>query len=337
MFPEGKLSDEARLRLDLVQKIIRLPLAEFEQLVFTLNVPPENMPEASAGPWRRTADLLGWVESPVGLGLVELQGVLERVLGKEEESTDSPASASFTEELGKGVTLEMVQVPGGGFWMGSPKDVQGEFDREAPRHLVSIPAFFMGKYVVTQQQWRAVSRLDDIDCKLRLYPSHFKGYNRPVECVSWNEAVEFCARLSKHTGKDYRLPSEAEWEYACRAGTTSPFQFGEAISEDLANYNEFYAGTTQVGSFAANGFGLYDMHGNVFEWCLDHWHVNYEGAPTDGGAWLSSDDNAYRLLRGGSWFFDPDYCRSANRHWFAHDVRDNNIGFRVVSRASMTP
>mgnify|MGYP005839573929 CR=1 FL=1 len=146
-------------------------------------------------------------------------------------------------------------------------------------------------------------------------PAKFKGDNRPVEQISWHDATEFCARLTKHTGRTYRLPSEAEWEYACRAGTTTPFYFGETITPDLVNYDGNYSygaapqgqyreATTDVGSFPPNGFGLYDTHGNVWEWCLDHWHDSYGGlfrqAPTDGSAWLSSDENKSRLLRGGS-------------------------------------
>ena len=179
-------------------------------------------------------------------------------------------------------------------------------------------------------------------------PSYFKGANRPVEQVSWHDAVEFCARLSKQTGREYRLPSEAEWEYACRAGTTTPFHFGEMISTDLANYdgNDTYGSgskgqyreqTTDVGSFPANAFGLYDMHGNVWEWCEDTWHKNYNGAPIDGSAWVSNNENYSRLLRGGSWFFFPEFCRSAFRSnndpggW-----QLINIGFRVVCADAWT-
>ncbi|MFN7657571.1 MAG: formylglycine-generating enzyme family protein, partial [Dolichospermum sp.] len=154
---------------------------------------------------------------------------------------------------------------------------------------------------------------------------------------------EFCLRLSQYTGRTYSLPSEAQWEYACRAGTTTPFHFGETITTDLANYNGKYSygqgpkgvyreETTAVGSFGvANNFGLYDMHGNVWEWCQDHWHSNYEGAPTDGSAWLSNkEDSNERLLRGGSWLDLPGYCRSAYRLNDLLDDYFNSIGFRVV-------
>ena len=164
--------------------------------------------------------------------------------------------------------------------------------------------------------------------------------------MSWYDAVEFCKRLSQQTGQEYRLPSEAEWEYACRAGTTTPFHFGETITTDLANYfggitlpgdygqgprgGEYRERTTDVGSFPANGFGLYDMHGNVGEWCADHWHDSYEGAPTDGSAWVSSDENNLRLMRGGAWSSGPWTCRSAFRSWNSRDVRYDYLGFRVV-------
>jgi formylglycine-generating enzyme required for sulfatase activity len=201
----------------------------------------------------------------------------------------------------------------------------------------------MGKYQVTQAQWRFVAQLPQVNRELEQDPSHFKGDNRPVESVSWEDAVEFCLRLSEHTKRQYRLPSEAEWEYACRAGTTTPFHFGETITSDLANYNGEYSygqgpkgvykqETTKVGSFGvANNFGLYDMHGNVWEWCQDHWHSNYEGAPTDGSAWLSNkEDSNRKLLRGGSWNVDPGNCRSAFRYYSYLVSNLNDIGFRVV-------
>ena len=186
-------------------------------------------------------------------------------------------------------------------------------------------------------------------------PANFKGDNRPVEQVSWDDAIEFCQRLSKHTGRKYRLPSEAEWEYACRAGTTTPFHFGSTITTDLANYagvdgenkgktypgsygqgpkGEYRKQTTEVGRFSANAFGLYDMHGNVWEWCLDHWHNTYDGAPTDGSAWLSSGESNLRLLRGGSWLNGPWYCRSAGRGRLARDYQLYVIGFRLVCASS---
>ncbi len=248
---------------------------------------------------------------------------------------------SFTEDLANGVTLEMVAIPGGKFLMGSPESELEQEDCEGPQHTVTLQPFFMGKFPVTQAQWRAVASFPKINIDLQPDPSNFKGANRPVEKVSWYEAVEFCARLSKATGREYRLPSEAEWEYACRAGTTTPFHFGETISPELANYNGNYAyasgsegiyreQTTEVGSFSANAFGLYDMHGNVCEWCADHWHNSYDGAPTDGSVWLSENENYSPILRGGSWDSIPWLCRSAYRSCGMPEVRYDSFGFRVV-------
>jgi formylglycine-generating enzyme required for sulfatase activity/tRNA A-37 threonylcarbamoyl transferase component Bud32 len=236
----------------------------------------------------------------------------------------------FTEKLNDTVTLEMVSVPGGSFMMGSP-EFEGDAD-EGPQHEVILKPFFMGKFPITQGQWKAVAALPQIKQPLNPYPSKFKGYNRPVENICWYEAVEFCARLSEKTGREYRLPSESEWEYACRAGTTTSFHFGEMITSDLASCNS--KETTDVGSFQiANTFGLYDMHGLVWEWCADTWHNNYHGAPADGSAWEVGGDFHRRLLRGGSWNFSAELCRSASRSWNESDGGLRICGFRVVLSA----
>ena len=271
--------------------------------------------------------------NPQGLKLEQIEVVTVNKFG--EIIQRQPRIARyFTEDLGNGVKLEMAAIPGGTFMMGSPENEAKRRYSENPQHQVTVPGFFMGKYPVTQAQYQAIMGNN---------PSLFKGSNRPVECVSWDNAVAFCEKLSQITGKTYRLPSEAEWEYACRAGTTTPFHFGETITTDLANYNGNYTygqepkgvyrrETTEVGSFGvANNFGLYDMHGNVWEWCQDNWHSNYEGAPIDGSAWLGIEKNTNtRLLRGGSWYYYPDYCRSAFR--LNYYLLDNlgNLGFRVV-------
>ncbi|NEO40369.1 MAG: SUMF1/EgtB/PvdO family nonheme iron enzyme [Moorea sp. SIOASIH] len=257
----------------------------------------------------------------------------------------------LTEDLGNGVGLDMVYIPGGRFLMGSPETEKGHSDDESPQHWVRVSPFFMGKFAVTQAQWRAVATLFQVYPSLNPQPSKFKGDTLPVEKVSWYEAMKFCAILSRLTGRNYRLPSEAEWEYACRAGTSTPFNFGETITTDVANYDGsctyssepkgvYREQTTRVGSFGvANSFGLYDMHGNVWEWCADHWYPNYLSSPVDGSAWLSSIneyDHHSRLLRGGSWDIIPGICRSACR--FSYIPADNtevNIGFRVVCDVSM--
>jgi formylglycine-generating enzyme required for sulfatase activity len=226
-----------------------------------------------------------------------------------------------TVALGKDVTLEMVTIPGGTFMMGSPKTEKDRKNNEGPQHKVTIEAFSMSKYLVTQAQWEAVMKKN---------PSHFKGDERPVENISWKEAVKFCERLSKKMDKRYRLPSEAEWEYACRAGTTTAFEFGETISSDLGNYGHNEGKTTDVGHFPPNAFGLYDMHGNVWEWCADPWHNNYEEAPTDGRVWEEGGEESYRVLRGGSWSNVPQDTRAARRHWSNANKGYGTLGFRVV-------
>ena len=246
----------------------------------------------------------------------------------------------FTQQLSDGIELEMVKIPRGTFIMGSPTTEESSHDSERPQHQVTVPSFFMGKYPITQAQWRTLARMVHLQVNRHLDPdpSWFKGDNLPVERVSWYDAVEFCDRLSQYTGKQYRLPSEAEWEYACRAGTTTPFYFGETITTDLANYGRNYGQTTtDVGSFPPNAFGLYDMHGNVYEWCLDNWHDNYKGAPTDGSPWFDKNDNLSQksgsaVLRGGSWFNNPDGCRSACRNYgiAGRGSIGDYIGFRVV-------
>ncbi|NES67751.1 MAG: formylglycine-generating enzyme family protein, partial [Okeania sp. SIO2D1] len=198
--------------------------------------------------------------------------------------------------------------------------------------------FFMGKYPVTQAQWQAIMGNN---------PSRFKGVRRPVENVSWNDATEYCQKLSQITGKKYSLPSESQWEYGARAGTTTPFYFGETITSELANYRgtstyadepkgKYRQKTTDVGIFPPNAFGLYDMHGNVWEWCADDWHNDYNGAPTDGSAWLDENENR-SALRGGSWLYNPNDCRSAIREFnFRRDNHLDIIGFRVVCDGGRT-
>jgi len=212
--------------------------------------------------------------------------------------------------------------------MGSPENEEGRSSDESPQHRVTVKPFFMGKFPVTQAQWQAVAALPKAQIDLNANPFYFKGINRPVEQISWYDAEEFCARLSRKTGKGYRLPSEAEWEYACRAGTTTPFHFGKTITPKIANYGNNHQETTPVDSFPANAFGLYDIHGNVWEWCADNWHSSYQDALNDGSIWLSSDES--RVLRGGSWYNNLWSCRSANRNFSYPGSGDLINGFRAV-------
>jgi formylglycine-generating enzyme required for sulfatase activity len=231
--------------------------------------------------------------------------------------------------------------------MGSPEKEPERRSAEGPQHLVQLQGFFLAQTPITQAQWRKVAYWKPNkggrawSKKLNPNPSSFKGDQRPVEQVSWVDAMEFCHRLSQRTGRHYTLPSEAEWEYACRAGTTTPFHFGSTISTKLVNYDgtkvygdgekgEFRQHTTDVTTFPANPWGLYDMQGNVWEWCADHWHGNYEGAPEDGRAWIEEGyEHEGRLLRGGSWIAPPAFCRSAYRDDSHPDDRSDNFGFRV--------
>jgi len=276
---------------------------------------------------------------------------------------DRSSIPGYIERIGS-IEFEMLNIPSGTFLMGSPDTEAERQDNESPQHRVNVPEFFMARTQVTQAQWRVVAQLPKINSDLNPDPSKFKGDNRPVEQVSWYDCIEFCARLSQKTGKNYRLPSEAEWEYACRAGTTTPFHFGETISTEVANYHgEYIYGNGKKGSCrketilvrslnAANAWGLYDMHGNILEWCLDDWHNNYTGAPNNGLPWLGEIENENhsqfknswqiwlkkiletnnnnKLLRGGYWSDNPRYCRSACRNYLSPGYRNYFIGFRIV-------
>jgi formylglycine-generating enzyme required for sulfatase activity len=274
------------------------------------------------------------------------------------------------------LALTMVQIPAGHFLMGSPATERERDDDEGPQQEVELESFFISQTPITQAQWRQLAgwqprggerwgrELDPepsffqprsnpkarswADARFSLLEGEASSDQRPVENVSWLEAMEFCSRLSQRTGRHYTLPSEAQWEYACRAGTSTPFHVGETITTEIANYDgnftyangpkgEYRQQTTPVGMFPANAWGLQDMHGTVWEWCLDHWHGSYEAAPRDGSAWLDvqegndKDDSTTRLLRGGSWISDPGICRSAYRdHYRPDDANYGRVGFRVV-------
>ncbi len=244
------------------------------------------------------------------------------------------------ESLAPDIHLDLVLIPRGSFQMGSPLG-QGT-DSQRPQHMVTLRSFLIGKYPVTQVQWRAVAAFPKVRNDLNPDPSSFKNDDRPVENVSWSDAIEFCRRLRKHTDRKYRLPSEAEWEYACRARTQTPFYYGETLTSKLANYDatEIYGTgpfgsyrnrTTKVGIFPANKFGIFDMHGNVGEWCHDHYHDTYKDAPNDGSAWTSPGMFCWnRIIRGGSWDDVPYECTSAYRLSWDSDERFDTVGFRVA-------
>jgi formylglycine-generating enzyme required for sulfatase activity len=273
----------------------------------------------------------------------------------------------FQTELLGGMMLDMVQIPGGGFMMGtlesdlvavkqgSSRSMEREFNNdiveslirrfnwEAPKHMVKVPAFYMSKYEITQAQWRAVASLPKVKTDLLSDPSSFKGSNLPVETITWEEAIEFCERLSLATGRRFRLPTEAEWEYAARAGTNTPFNFGDSIRTEWANFQgkfpynnspkgDFRETTVAAGSLGGpNAFGLYDMHGNVWEWCSDVWNESYEGAPSDGSSWETGKIPYLRIIRGGAWDSLGGECRSNARNRMTATIRLNSIGLRIVA------
>lgn len=272
--------------------------------------------------------------------------------GQEEKRTQYSADCRV-ETLAPDVTLTLIRIPEGEFSMGADRAELGWRLNQSPQHQVSVGAFWLSQFPITQAQWQAIAQLPKINHPLNREPSCFGGRDRPVEQISWYEAVEFCDRLSRHCDRPYRLPSEAEWEYAARAQTTTPFHFGPTITTDLANYSGVsweYDGkicstghygegpegqdrreTTAVGFFqTANAFGLYDIHGLVREWCADLWHDNYHQAPTDGSPWLDAPSRDKRVLRGGSWNTGPKLCRSAYRSSFDPHASLYDIGFRIA-------
>jgi formylglycine-generating enzyme required for sulfatase activity len=303
-------------------------------------------------------------------------------------------------------SIRMIYIPAGVFCMGSPPEEKGRYEDEGPMRPVSVSAFFMGQTPITEAQWRFVAALPQEVMKLDLNPSR-NGDNHPVVNVSWQQAMEFCARLSRYTNRNYRLPSEAEWEYACRAISREqlsalrlqtsdngesiwrewvlgqmrdfseaeerqiielwnryfhqPFHFGPTITSELANYDgRFIYQNTPPGkhrekllqtlSFSPNAFGLNEMHGNVWEWCLDPWHRNYENGPKDGIVWdegresryentlqnihILSRESATRIVCGGSWESIPRLCRSASHGHYNPDDGTRDLGFRVVWESS---
>ncbi|MEL6438705.1 MAG: SUMF1/EgtB/PvdO family nonheme iron enzyme [Cyanobacteria bacterium J06621_8] len=309
-------SEDYYYRLPTATEMQNYPVKDGENLSFEfLNFEQLNTQDRSIRVVR-TRTKIPWLFFEFNVVTVNFDG--------EEIRQERYCAQYITENLSNSIKLEMVYIPGGTFMMGSLVD-EGN-GRERPQHDVTVQPFLIGKYPVTQAQYQQVMGEN---------PSRFKDDERPVKNVSWDDAVEFCLKLSQQTEKEYRLPSEAEWEYACRAGTTTPYHFGNTITDKLANYGGNMRGTTDVGQYQPNTFGLYDMHGNVWEWCEDDWHENYQGAPTDCSAWRSRNSN-HQVIRGGSWFDFPSNCRSAIRNDLARDFRDDFIGFRVVCVAPGT-
>ncbi len=223
--------------------------------------------------------------------------------------------------------IEMVFVQGGTFQMGSTSEQKNCYDDEKPVHSVTLSDFYIGKYEVTQKQWRDIMGTN---------PSNFSrcGDNCPVENVSWDDVQEFLKKLNaKYPGKNYRLPTEAEWEFAARGGTLSK-GYEYAGSNDLKEVGWFSENsgykTHPIGGKKANELGLHDMSGNVWEWCEDDWHDNYGGAPKNGSAWVDDPRGGLRVRRGGSYFSQPRYCRASCRHRYDAACRNDFLGFRLA-------
>ncbi len=267
-----------------------------------------------------------------------------------QPAASRPPSSGFSDRRGHAGTIpvvsaipDMVCLPGGRFLMGSPDSEAGRRDNEDPQHWVQVPPFEIGRYPITFAQWDACVAAGG--CMHKPDDEGWGRGQRPVINVSWEDAQEYVRWLCRETGERWRLPTEAEWEYAARAGTTTPFSTGACITTHQANYDGNYdynncgaktgvlLGQTQsVGSYPPNPWGLYDMHGNVWEWVEDCWHDSYLGAPADGSAWTKNCFWAreYRVLRGGAWLYVPRYLRSAYRGRNDPGNRYYGNGFRVA-------
>ena len=321
-----RAENATRAEADRLRKIVERLEAKKQELQGRVN---------QASPSLGTDQGLSLIQIPTKRGWIVREGSQWQIK-KEAISVEG-----YEQKLAEGIVLRLVQIPAGRFEMGSPAAEEGRDADDGPQHLVQLQSFCLGQTPVTQAQWKVVAGWPKVGVDLNPTPSRFKGGNRPVEQVSWGEAMEFCHRLSQRSNLAYTLPSEAQWEYACRAGTTTPFAFGQTLTPDLANYDGnctygsgpegvYRKKTADVASFPANAWGLHDMHGNVWEWCLDPWHKTYGEAPSDGTAWVNgAEDIGIRLLRGGSWDDIPRYCRSAARSWRHRGFRDGNVGFRL--------
>jgi formylglycine-generating enzyme required for sulfatase activity len=221
--------------------------------------------------------------------------------------------------------------------MGSPEGEEGRYNNEGPRHRVVIGRrFAIGRYPVTFAEY---DRFCEASLRRKPADQGWGRERRPVVNVSREDAQDYVAWLSKQTGKAYRFPTEAEWEYACRAGTSTPYSFGETIAPKDGNFFQGGIGSTsEIGAYPANPWGLYNVHGNVWEWVEDDWHDDYEGAPNDGSAWKDEGIDSrshYFVRRGGSCYFSPSNCRSAYRNKIEADDRNDDFGFRVARTLSI--
>jgi len=256
-----------------------------------------------------------------------------RVSAARKADADRPDFAVFRDAP---VAPELVVIPAGQFMMGSPEGEEGHFDNEGPQHRVAISQrFAIGRYPVTFDEY---DRFCEAKGQKKPEDPGWGRGRRPAINVSWDDAQAYIAWLSQETNRAYRLPSEAEWEYACRAGTTTRYSFGDAITPDNANYADSGLDrTSEVGGYPANPWGLHDMHGNIWEWVEDDWHENYRGAPADGSVWKETKTGSgprLCVLRGGSWGGDSWLCRSAFRVGGGSHYRGYDIGYRVARTLS---
>ena len=250
------------------------------------------------------------------------------VLSSADEDMEVFQGATYClrEEI-SGVAIDMVLVLGGNFLMGSSEKKPSR--HELPVHKVKVESFLMSKHPITKQQWKVIAQQSQVNQALKLRPSLTGSSHHPVVEVSWHDAVEFCDRLTQTSGSRYRLPTEAEWEYACRADSTTLFHCGNRINREIAQFDSDKSNRVCFYPYA-NAFGLHDMHGNVWEWCMDQWHPNYNNATTDGTAWTDSTENENRVYRGGSWRNELKLCRSACRMFDSSEYKSSNVGFRIV-------
>lgn len=322
--------------------------------VVKVSPPSPSNPPVTATPTLRSSQNEPIPPSPTPTSSIQLQKeTLNNIItvdssGKEINRRSAQVQY-FTEDkisLPSGAkAIEMALIPAGNFIIGSPSNEKDRLSVESPQTNIKFASpFYISRYVVTQAQWFTVMGRDyDQDGFKQIFSAldnKFKGDNRPIVEVKWNDAKSYCSKLSELTGKTYRLPTESEWEYSCRAKTTTPFYFGETITPDLANYSTYFDRngtyrevTTDVGSFPPNEWGLYDMHGNVYEWCEDVWHGSYDQIPKDGSAYLIGSNRGRRVerfLRGGSWFHPKGSCRSASREPYS-PTYGYQYGFRIAA------
>lgn len=255
----------------------------------------------------------------------------------------------YRQDLGRGESVDMILIPDHELARTTRDSIRTCGSPVGSQRSVKVNSFLMAKTPITQAQWEAAAYLPKVRRDLKPRPSYVRGETHPVECVSWTDAQEFCARLSRHSGLWFRLPREDEWEGACRAETTTPFHFGATITSDYANYSGsflyaseesgIYRGsTTPVELFLPNAYGLHDMHGNVWEWCADHWHDHYNSAPGDRTprSDAANENTMLRVLRGGAWADSPEKLRSASRSGYPADSLNRCIGLRVALDISNT-